>query len=96
MKIPHFLPLQKVGKLERGTSYMQIKNNTNITPNTTIPQNVDSLLSDAIKVFTSRDISLTKEDMASIKSFLTNVKGTLEQQMDTLRIMGTEANCDFR
>lgn len=77
------------GKTAEGNYTVKVSDKSLATssPQQNIPLNADSQLSEAVKVFTSRDISLSKEDVTSIKSFLTNEKGTMEQKMDTLRVM---------
>lgn len=50
-------------------------------------QNIEALVNKAVNVFTSKGMSVTKENVASIKEFLTNEKGTIEQKMETLRVM---------
>ncbi|MGE8080542.1 hypothetical protein [Peribacillus loiseleuriae] len=44
-------------------------------------------VSEAVKEFTDRGIAVTKENMTSIKKYLKSDSGTIEQKMETLRIM---------
>ncbi|MFJ5623469.1 hypothetical protein ACIQD3_12155 [Peribacillus loiseleuriae] len=44
-------------------------------------------VSGAVKEFTDRGIAVTKENMTSIKKYLKSDSGTIEQKMETLRLM---------
>ncbi|MFB5282831.1 hypothetical protein [Peribacillus sp. Hz7] len=54
---------------------------------TNTSQETDSNVDEAVKAFTSRGVSLSKEDIASIREFLTGGKGSVEQKMEALRMM---------
>lgn len=73
------------GKTTEGNYTVKVSDKSSAAPSA--PQNADSQVSEAVKAFTSNGMSLTKEDLASIKDFLTNGKGTIDQKMDTLRMM---------
>ena len=77
------------GKTPEGNYIVKVSDRSVATSSSqqTIPQNTDSQVSDAIKAFTSRGMTVTKENISVVKEFLTNGKGTTEQKMDTLRMM---------
>lgn len=77
------------GKTSEGNYTVKVSDRTSTTPSSQEigSLNPNSQMSEVVKAFTSRGISLSKDQMASIKDFLTNENGTIEQKMDTLRIM---------
>ncbi len=77
------------GKTPEGNYTVKVSDRSVATPSSqqSIPPNTDSQVNEAIKAFTSRGMTVTKENISAVKEFLINGKGTTEQKMDTLRIM---------
>ena len=77
------------GKTPEGNYTVKVSDRSVVTPSSqqNIPSNTDSQVNEAIKAFTSRGMTVTKENISAVKEFLTNGKGTTEQKMDTLRMM---------
>ena len=81
--------VEVIGKTAEGNYTVKVSDRQVATSASqqTIPQSTDSSVSEAVKAFTSRGMTVTKENVASVKEFLTNGKGSIEQKMDTLRMM---------
>ena len=77
------------GKTSEGNYTVKVSDRNVVTPlsQQSIPPNTDFQVTEAIKAFTSRGMTITKENISDVKEFLTNAKGTTEQKMDTLRMM---------
>ena len=81
--------IEITGKTPEGNYTVKVseRNATTTSLQQAVPQTKDSQVSEAVKTFTSRGITITKENTNAIEEFLTNGKGTTEQKMDTLRMM---------
>lgn len=77
------------GKTAEGNYTVKVSNrNVEASiPQQANPQNTDLQVIEAVKAFTSRGITVTSENIASIKEFLTNGRGSIEQKMETLQVM---------
>lgn len=77
------------GKTAEGNYMVKVSDRSVATssPQQTSPQNTDLQIAEAVKVFTSRGMTVSSENIASIKEFLINGKGSTEQKMETLRMM---------
>ncbi len=77
------------GKTLEGNYTVKVSDRRIATPSSqqTILQHTDSQVNEAVKAFTSRGMTVTKENISDVQEFLTNGKGTTEQKMDTLQIM---------
>lgn len=77
------------GKTAEGNYMVKVSDRSVATssPQQTSPQNTDLQIAEAVKVFTSRGMTVSSENIASIKEFLINGHGSTEQKMETLRMM---------
>ena len=77
------------GKTPEGNYTVKVSDRSVVTSSSqqVISQNTDSQVNEAVKSFTSRGMTVTRENISAIQEFLTNGKGTTEQKMDTLQIM---------
>ena len=77
------------GKTAEGNYTVKVSDRNLAIPSSqqNVIQNRDPQLSEAIKAFTSRGMTVSKENISAVKEFLTNGTGSMEQKMDTLRMM---------